>query len=883
MAVYNFTRVVVWDNLGGTVKVARRQIVQVLDPNTLATAAGLTQDGQPVSTVVTDTKGSVSFQTTIPVVRLVAPTGFWQEIPSRDLWSNITVGSVPFAASGEVATTKAVRADDQRLQVARDLVDGEDFNTLTTAGRYRGAGAAGLLNLPPFETPQASFSGFVEVVNRAATDTWATQIVTRYGVAPERWWRVSQTTTGAWGSWSRVANPDTDNSVGAANARLIEDWSRRRGGVKSTNGKGAVAIRFDHGLTNLKATIRPLMVARGFPFSIAMNPSNWGIAENSGATMADVQSWVDFDKCEIWNHGGNHADATTPAALYAQLVTSLTTLRSQIPNAQIDGFVLPGVGGTQYLGFDGASPDVFTKTLAGRLLLKSHAVITGAIGSPRRVLDGQVRQGLAHYTMDSASFASIKGQIDLAISERTGLQLFMHPSQLDLAGKISTATLTQVLDYIKTKVDAGDLVILGQYDMLLASSVAGTGTPGAPGAPGVVSDTSLADALTSGGATSAAFNAKGDARYVKQADGDLRYQRGLSIVTPEMFGAVGDGVTDDTTALRNFFASLNTNGGYGSAVGAYFITGAVTVNGLAGKPFTVEGAAQGRIIARFPSSSSVINLNNCTSVKLRNIALDCGRAETGFSNHGIAAANCVTCSIEGVSVTNWLNTAILFFYQSTLTGASIRNHIIDARLDGGGAANNGIMLEGTVEGSIVNPRVHNLGRSGNPGYGIQFKNDTRRCRVIGGYVDSAVAGVAFGQTTGIGPSSNSIEGTFAYNCKAGFLAGFSNNNTIRMKIDMASATDMLQAVRFENGCIGNTVVADVDNVYTTAAAIRLDGSDNRVHLTHVNGMGARIYQILGAGSTRNQIRVGNVVGATGTPFTSSTDAGTGNVAVYEGP
>src|SRR5574338_1393777 len=188
--------------------------------------------------------------------------------------------------------------------VQRDLVNGENFGALYTAGVYRAAGATGFTDTPPFDTPQDPWSGFVLVENVGA-GTWAAQTVTRYGIAPERWWRVSQTTGGVWGAWQRVP-VDSDATVGAANARLVEDWSRRRGGVKSTGGKGAVALRFDHGLTTMKSTIVPLLAARNLPFAVAMNPSNWALAENSGATQADVQGWVTSDGCEIWNHGGNH-------------------------------------------------------------------------------------------------------------------------------------------------------------------------------------------------------------------------------------------------------------------------------------------------------------------------------------------------------------------------------------------------------------------------------------------------------------------------------------------------------------------------------------------------------------------------------------------------
>ena len=235
-----------------------------------------------------------------------------------------------------------------------------------------------------------------------------------------------------------------------------------------------------------------------------------------------------------------------------------------------------------------------------------------------------------------------------------------------------------------------------------------------------------------------------------------------------------------------------------------------------------------------------------------------------------------------IGVTNWLNTALMF-YKSAAT--SVDNHIIRPRVDGGGAANNGVMLESTLRGSIVGARVYNLGRTGAPGYGIQLKNASQYCRVEGGYVENALGGMAFGQDAGTGPSMNLVSDVIAYNCREGLTGGAASNNVVTMRIDMAAAADINQAVRLVLGCTGNDLRVQVDNVTSPKAVVRIDtGSDNRVHVTRVNGVGRpKMYEVLGATSTRNQFRVGTVVGYTGTPFTSSTDAGTGNVAVYEGP
>lgn len=276
--------------------------------------------------------------------------------------------------------------------------------------------------------------------------------------------------SGVWGAWKRRGT-----AHGLTNDLLVQDFTRRRGPVK-TGGLGAVALRFDHGLGNFDTKIRPLLEARGLPYSLALNSRDWGKAENGGVTAATVDGWVSGGLAEVWNHGAHHLDATDTKALEDTIVTGLAELRSQLPSAVIDGFAVPGVGGTNYQGFDGgATLEDFYNTEAGRLILSHHAVSTGYLsGTTHRALDGTVRQGQLHYTIDTATGTGVEYQINLAAADRTGLQLMLHPSLVDTAGNITTAKLTEILDHIVAKRDAGELAVLSSYDLVVADAT----TPG---------------------------------------------------------------------------------------------------------------------------------------------------------------------------------------------------------------------------------------------------------------------------------------------------------------------------------------------------------------------------------------------------------------------
>ncbi|MFJ2318453.1 hypothetical protein ACIOTN_17325 [Glutamicibacter sp. NPDC087661] len=274
-----------------------------------------------------------------------------------------------------------------------------------------------------------------------------------------------------WVGWKRLDNETVGSSgvAGVANTLRVQEF-RDAIGTVNTNGRGAIALRFDHGLSAFNNRMRPSLEARNIPYSLALSARNFNAGENAGVTAAMVDSWVG---CEVWNHGANqHQDQSTVSGLTDQIVTGKTELQALLPNKEIWGYAVPGTGGTGQGGFGGGSnPEAFYSTLAGDLILTNHAVSTGAFsGTARRPLDGRIRQGMAHFTIEAQTVARIKLEIDNAITNRTGNQLMMHPSLLDTAGYLTRAQFLEVLDYIVSKRDSGELVVLSPYQMMVADA-----------------------------------------------------------------------------------------------------------------------------------------------------------------------------------------------------------------------------------------------------------------------------------------------------------------------------------------------------------------------------------------------------------------------------
>lgn len=269
------------------------------------------------------------------------------------------------------------------------------------------------------------------------------------------------------------------HNVGAASGNAIEHAIRRTqfihamGGPISTAGRGAVALRCDHGLRAFRDRVLPALRARNIPVAQAYNPHNWHYDENAGVTPAELDSWVRAGDVEIWNHTRNHLGVRSMAEAVDQIAGSLTTIADELPSArgQVWGFAPPSVSRGDYLGYrNGGSPSQWS-TEVGQLILRHHAVSSGYLpGTAFRVLDGHPRDGLGHETIERFTAEEIIAKVDDAAARRRGFQMMLHPSQLDQPGRLSTSGLISILDHVATLREAGRLMVLSPYRLLLADA-----------------------------------------------------------------------------------------------------------------------------------------------------------------------------------------------------------------------------------------------------------------------------------------------------------------------------------------------------------------------------------------------------------------------------
>lgn len=277
-----------------------------------------------------------------------------------------------------------------------------------------------------------------------------------------------RTLAGVVTPWQKVAyegaGGTTSGDAGPARRSLLQQAIvARKGGGIGTSGKGVIALRFDDAPADFVTKILPLLVERGLPFTrVSTSDSIASTGEVvTDAKLVEMQTYSIQNGGEVWNHGRDHADASGESTIYDNLIGSLDRLRSLMPRIPIDCFAPPG-GSVSY---DGHMPSNtvanWADTYAGRTLLAYHGLASGYFqNSYYRPLDGNLRDGQIHYSVDAYTLANAKTLVDRARDWKTGIVMMWHAHNLDKAGYMTTADLALLLDYIAEQRDSDKLVVL---------------------------------------------------------------------------------------------------------------------------------------------------------------------------------------------------------------------------------------------------------------------------------------------------------------------------------------------------------------------------------------------------------------------------------------
>ena len=251
-------------------------------------------------------------------------------------------------------------------------------------------------------------------------------------------------------------------------------------------------------------------------------------------------------------------------------------------------------------------------------------------------------------------------------------------------------------------------------------------------------------------------------------------------VSVKDFGAVGDGVTDDTAAIQAAIDSLSTGGAVYFPEGVYSISASLVVNSpnitLYG-----DGASQSTIQSTSPSFWLIRYTDNADYLTVRGIYLKGSAVDASTTQYGIGYNTSSTEAPEYVTITN-----CRFAYT-----------------------NNGIVTGSGKYWSVTeNNFDHLIGVTASRGYGILAAENTAYC--------------LFDSNNFVGSSGN---GRHAVYMSVGCSYCVASNNIVS---DFAQSALISRAASGQPGAIGNVITGNTvkgGGTSTTAdsAAISVDG------------------------------------------------------------
>lgn len=240
--------------------------------------------------------------------------------------------------------------------------------------------------------------------------------------------------------------------------RAVEFYERRYSGIRVPTG-AAVVIRSDDSGIQDHSVAGPLLNARALPGSFVTNTGIQPYSSRTHMTLAEIAELRGWGH-EIINHGATHLDPASVADMRADINLCQQDLIDN--NVYADSFVQPGNWTTYYVDtVDEVESRWYDPYFRGNFAATGHYLTDPSLlGTTHPFMAWRKFGGGFQQLLDSTTPAAAMAMVDEAIARSGFVHLLHHNYFLDEVGHWTTADYTTLVDYIKTKRDAGVLDVL---------------------------------------------------------------------------------------------------------------------------------------------------------------------------------------------------------------------------------------------------------------------------------------------------------------------------------------------------------------------------------------------------------------------------------------
>lgn len=271
----------------------------------------------------------------------------------------------------------------------------------------------------------------------------------------------------------------------------------------------------------------------------------------------------------------------------------------------------------------------------------------------------------------------------------------------------------------------------------------------------------------------------------------------LGIVSVKSYGATGDGVTDDTTAINLALAS-----GYSVLfpAGTYLVSPIVLAIGV-----NILGTGKDSVIKlKAASSSAVITCGGNNVVE--NLAINGNKsAQSGSGTHGIAISGSDTVLIANVFITDTLGSGVV------ISGAA--GNISVSQTEVTEFTVSGITITGGQKISVVDSSIYTSDVAAFPGDGISLSPSTTTDSITGvNLAGNTISGnlgrgIVLAGYNSQNVSANSIvNNVVVSNSSTGIYLGATTKNTLVGNVSKSNGND---GFKLEGNATYNTLTANV--------------------------------------------------------------------------